>query len=63
MILKAMLLTIFTWFAGLVLDANLGYGETLGFTAFRVLFPILTIGICILSEIKKLKPQDKTDEK
>ncbi len=67
MVWTTILLTLFTWFVGLVLDANIGYGETLGFTDFRVLFPVLTVGLCILSEIRKLKEiknsQNNTDEK
>ena len=44
---------LFAWLVGLVIDGNLGHGEALGFTAFRVLFPMLAIGLCILHEIKK----------
>jgi len=43
--------TVFAWFVGLVLDANLG--DPLGFTGFRTLFPILVMGICILRHIDK----------
>ncbi len=51
--------TLTAWVIGLVLDGNIGYGESLGFTNFRTLFPILAIGLCILSEVKKNITKDK----
>lgn len=53
MYIKAIVSTLAAWLVGLIIDANLGYGETLGFTMLRVLFPILAMGLCILSEVKK----------
>ncbi len=55
MYFKMIAATLFAWLVGLVIDGNLGHGEALGFTAFRVLFPMLAIGLCILREIKKEK--------
>ena len=47
------ILTIISWFIGLVIDANLGSGDYAGFLDLRVLFPILTMGSFILWNIKK----------
>lgn len=53
MYLAAILSTIATWFMGLFLDANLQLGDPLGFTSFRILFPILTMGIFILKAVNR----------
>lgn len=53
MYLKATLLTIAGWFIGLVLDANIEFGDPVGFLSLRILLPILAMGLCILHEIKK----------
>ena len=53
MYLKATLLTIAGWFIGLVLDANIEFGDPVGFLSLRILLPVLARGLCILHEIKK----------
>ncbi len=53
MYLKATLLTIAGWFIGLVLDANIEFGDPVGFLSLRILLPVLAMGLCILHEIKK----------
>lgn len=53
MYLKATLLTIAGWFIGLVLDANIEFGDPMGFLSLRILLPVLAMGLCILHEIKK----------
>ncbi len=53
MYLAAILSTIAAWFMGLFLDANLQLGDPLGFTSFRILFPILTMGIFILKAVNR----------
>ena len=53
MYLKATLLTIAGWFVGLVLDANIEFGDPMGFLSLRILLPVLAMGLCILHEIKK----------
>ena len=53
MYLKATLLTIAGWFIGLVLDANIEFGDPVGFLSPRILLPVLAMGLCILHEIKK----------
>ena len=51
MYLKAGGSTLAAWFAGLLLDVNLpGDWQIL---CLRVLFPVLAMGLCILSELKK----------
>lgn len=52
MYLAIVLWTLSAWVVGFVIDANLGYGETLGFTCFRILFPLITIALCIIYELK-----------
>ncbi len=53
MYLKATVLTIAGWFIGMVLDANIGFGDPTGFLSLRILFPILAMGLCILHELKR----------
>ncbi len=43
--------TLIAWVVGLFLDANIDFGPT-GFVSFRILLPILAMGICILKSIK-----------
>ena len=47
--------TLATWFVGLLLDANIDFGDPVGFLSFRILFPILAIGLCILKSLNDLK--------
>lgn len=53
MYFAAILSTIAAWFMGLFLDVNLQLGDPLGFTSFRILFPILTMGIFILKAVNR----------
>ena len=53
MYLKATLLTIAGGFIGMVLDANIDFGDPTGFLSLRILFPILAMGLCILHELKR----------
>ena len=53
MYLKATVLTIAGWFIGLILDANIDFGDPVGFLGLRILFPILAMGLCILREISR----------
>lgn len=50
--LTAVTATLSAWFAGLLLDANIDFGMDL---SFRILFPLLAMGICILNFIVKNK--------
>lgn len=51
MYLKATILTIAGWFIGMVLDANIDFGDPMGFLSLRILLPILAMGLCILHEL------------
>ena len=53
MYLKAVVLTVLAWFIGLIADANIHLGDPMGFAGLRVLLPLLAMGLCILSELKK----------
>lgn len=53
MYLKAAALTILGWFIGLLLDANIDFGDPMGFLSLRILFPILAMGLCILYELRR----------
>ena len=53
MYLKATLVTIAGWFIGMVLDANIDFGDPMGFLRRRSLFPILAMGLCILHELRR----------
>ena len=52
---KAILSTLAAWFGGLVLDANIDFGDPVGFLSFRILFPIIAMGLCILKIINDIK--------
>ena len=47
--------TLAAWFVGLLLDANIDFGDPVGFLSFRILFPILAMGLCILKRLNDLK--------
>ena len=47
--------TLAAWFVGLLLDANIDFGDPVGFLSFRILFPILAMGLCILKSLNDLK--------
>lgn len=53
MYLKATLVTIAGWFIGLLLDANIDFGDPMGFLSLRILLPILAMGLCILHELRR----------
>ena len=57
MYLTAVLSTVAAWFVGLVLDVNLPLGDPMGFASFWILFPILTMGLCILKEVNRKNPE------
>ena len=50
--LSAVTATLSAWFIGLLLDANIEFGIDL---AFRILFPVLAMWLCILRAIIKPK--------
>ena len=51
MYLKSTIFTIIAWIIGLILDANIPFGDPMGFLSLRILFPILAMGLCILHEV------------
>ena len=48
-------LTLIAWGAGLLLDANIHFGDPQGFLCLRVLLPVLAMGLCLLRAIKENK--------
>ena len=52
MYLKATILTILGWFIGMVLDANIDFGDPMVVLSLRILLPILAMGLCILHELR-----------
>ena len=50
MYLKAINATLAAWVVGLFADANIRLGDPQG---LRGLLPVLAMGLCILSELKK----------
>ena len=54
MYITATVFTLAAWVVGLLLDANIGFGPE-GFLCFRILLPILAMGLCILHSIKEDK--------
>lgn len=55
MYLIAIVSTVLAWFIGLFLDANIDFGDPVGFLSFRILLPILAMGVCILRSIDQSK--------
>ncbi len=53
MILTPIIVTVISWFIGLLFDANLGSGDYAGMFSLRILFPILTMGSFILWRLNK----------
>ena len=53
MYLKATIFTILGWFIGLILDANVDFGDPMCFLSLRILLPILAMGLCILHELRR----------
>lgn len=53
MYITATLSTLAAWFVGFFLDANIDFGDPMGFLSFRMLFPVLAMGICILRAIRE----------
>lgn len=53
MYIATTLWVLLAWIIGMFIDGNLGYGESLGFTEFRILFPIIAVALCIIYVIKK----------
>ena len=44
----AVLSTLAAWFAGLMLDANIGDANMMGFLCLRVVLPIIVMGVCVI---------------
>ena len=53
--LAAIVCTLAGWAAGLFLDANIDLGDPRGFLCFRVLLPVLAMGLCLLRAIREKK--------
>lgn len=50
--LTAVTATLSAWFLGLLLDVNIDFGVDL---SFRILLPVLAMGLCILNIVMKNK--------
>lgn len=55
MYIAAIVSTLAAWALGLVLDANIRFGDPQGFLCLRVLLPVLAMGLCLLRAIKEQK--------
>ena len=53
MYMKALTAMLAAWDVGLFADANIRLGDPQGFLCLRGLLPVLAMGLCILSELKK----------
>lgn len=53
MYLKAIISTLAAWFVGLLIDVNLLGSGDWQILCLRGLLPVLAMGLCILSELKK----------
>lgn len=55
MYITSIVFTLIAWGAGLLLDANIHFGDPQGFLGLRVLLPVLAMGLCLLRAIKENK--------
>ena len=55
MYLASIVFTLIAWGAGLLLDANIHFGDPQGFLGLRVLLPVLAMGLCLLRAMKEDK--------
>ena len=55
MYITSIVFTLIAWGAGLLLDANIHFGDPQGFLCVRVLLPVLAMGLCLLRAIKENK--------
>lgn len=53
MYITSIVFTLIAWGAGLLLDANIHFGDPQGFLCLRVLLPVLAMGLCLLRAIKE----------
>ena len=51
MYITSIVFTLIAWGAGLLLDANIHFGDPQGFLCLRVLLPVLAMGLCLLRAI------------
>ena len=52
-VICAIISTVFAWFVGMVIDANIDFGDPQGFMCLRILFPILVMGAFVINNNKK----------
>ena len=55
MCIAAIISTLAGWFVGLILDANIDFGDPAGFLSLRILFPIIVMGAFIIKNLEKSK--------
>ena len=55
MYITSIVFTLIAWGAGLLLDANIHFGDPQGFLGLRVLLPVLAMGLCLLRAMKEDK--------
>lgn len=48
---KATVATLAACFVGLLVDANLDFGDPTGFLSLRIVLPMLATGLCILKAV------------
>ena len=53
--ITSIVFTLIAWGAGLLLDANIHFGDPQGFLCLRVLLPVLAMGLCLLRAMKENK--------
>ena len=53
MYITSIVFTLIAWGAGLLLDANIHFGDPQGFLGLRVLLPVLAMGLCLLDVYKR----------
>ena len=52
-VIYASISTVLAWFVGMLIDANIDFGNPQGFMCLRILFPILVMGTFIINNNKK----------
>ena len=60
--LSSFILTLAAWGVGLVLDMSI-HSNPAGFLCLRVLFPVIVMGLCILSALKGKGDKEENKDK
>lgn len=53
--LSTVAFSLAAWFVGMLIDANLDFGDPQGFLCLRILFPMIVLTLCVMKAINDKK--------